>query len=196
MEQKNCDWTKDEFDKAYHDEEWCMPQHDDQRIFEMLILEGMQAGLSWNTILKKRKNFQKAFDHFDYHKIANYDEQKIQELLNNKGIIRNRLKIKSTVQNAKAFLDVQKEFGSFDTYIWSFTNGKQIDHQLKQLSDMPAITPLSDQISKDLKKRGFHFIGTTICYSFLQSIGIINDHIITCEHYTKCKNAMKSEQQC
>ena len=175
-----CGWAKGEKDILYHDTEWGVPSHDDAYIFEMLILEGFQAGLSWNTILQKRENFRKAFDNFDYRKIGEYDETKLNELLQNQGIIRNRLKINSTVTNARAFMKIQEEFGSFAKYIWNFTDNKRIINKWKELSEVPATSKLSDKISKDLKKRGFKFIGSTIIYSFLQAVGIIDDHLINC----------------
>ena len=177
-----CGWAKGEKDILYHDTEWGVPSHDDGYIFEMLILEGFQAGLSWNTILQKRENFRKAFDNFDYRKIAEYDETKLKELLQNQGIIRNRLKINSTVTNAIAFMKVQEEFGSFAKYIWNFTGNKRIINKWKELSEVPATSELSDKISKDLKKRGFKFVGSTIIYSFLQAIGIIDDHLMSCPY--------------
>lgn len=177
-----CGWAKGEKDILYHDTEWGVPSHDDRYIFEMLILEGFQAGLSWNTILQKRENFRKAFDNFDYRKMAEYDEMKLNELLKNEGIIRNRLKINSTVTNARAFMKVQQEFGSFAKYIWNFTDNKRIINKWKELSEVPATSELSDKISKDLKKRGFKFVGSTIIYSFLQAIGIIDDHLISCPY--------------
>ena len=180
-----CGWAKGEKDILYHDTEWGVPSHDDGYIFEMLILEGFQAGLSWNTILQKRENFRKAFDNFDYRKIAEYDETKLNELLQNQGIIRNRLKINSTVTNARAFMKVQEEFGSFAKYIWNFTDNKRIINKWKELSEVPATSELSDKISKDLKKRGFKFVGSTIIYSFLQAIGIIDDHLISCPYKTE-----------
>ena len=180
-----CGWAKGEKDILYHDTEWGVPSHDDGYIFEMLILEGFQAGLSWNTILQKRENFRKAFDNFDYRKMAEYDEMKLNELLKNGGIIRNRLKINSTVTNARAFMKVQEEFGSFAKYIWNFTDNKRIINKWKELSEVPATSELSDKISKDLKKRGFKFVGSTIIYSFLQAIGIIDDHLISCPYKKK-----------
>ena len=180
MNNNRCGWAKGEKDILYHDTEWGVASHDDGYIFEMLILEGFQAGLSWNTILQKRENFRKAFDNFDYRKMAEYDEMKLNELLKNEGIIRNRLKINSTVTNARAFMKVQKEFGSFAKYIWNFTDEKRIINKWKELSEVPATSKLSDKISKDLKKRGFKFIGSTIIYSFLQAVGIIDDHLINC----------------
>lgn len=187
MSEKICCWVHDEFDRKYHDEEWGKPCYDDHHLFEMLILEGMQAGLSWNTILKKRENFRKAFDNFDVHKVANYDEDKIQSLLQDSGIIRNRLKIRGTVKNAKAFIEVQKEFGNFHTYIWSFVNHTPIVNTITSIQDMPTSTSNSDTMSKDLKKRGFTFVGTTICYSFMQACGMVNDHEVTCKEYKNCK---------
>lgn len=166
---------------AYHDNRWCKPVHDDKELFAMLILEGAQAGLSWSTIIEKEENYRKAFDDFDPAKVAKYSENKIQKLLKNEGIIRNRRKIEAAVSNAKAFLMVQEEFGSFDHYIWSFTDGKTIDHHLMSMSEMPATSELSEKVSKDLKKRGFKFVGPTIIYSYLQGIGIYNDHIKTCD---------------
>ena len=180
-----CSWAKGEKDILYHDTEWGVPSYDDGYIFEMLILEGFQAGLSWNTILQKRENFRKAFDNFDYKKIAKYDEKKLNELMQNEGIIRNKLKINSTVTNAVSFMKIQKEFGSFSDYIWGFTDKKRIINKWKDLSEVPATTELSDKISKDLKKRGFKFIGSTIIYSFLQAIGIIDDHLASCPYKTK-----------
>ena len=177
-----CGWAKGEKDILYHDTEWGVPSHDDGYIFEMLILEGFQAGLSWNNILQKRENFREAFHNFDYKKIAEYNETKLDELLQNQGIIRNRLKINSTVTNAKAFMKVQEEFGSFAKYIWNFTDNKRIINKWKELSEVPATSELSDKISKDLKKRGFKFIGSTIIYSFLQAIGIIDDHLMSCPY--------------
>ena len=184
MKNKNnrCDWAKGEKDILYHDTEWGNPSYDDIYIFEMLILEGFQAGLSWTTVLSKRENFKKAFDNFDYKKISKYDEKKLNSLLNDEGIIRNRLKVYSTVTNAKSFITIQKEFGSFSNYIWGFTDNKRIVNKWKNLSEVPASTDLSDKISKDLKKRGFKFVGSTIIYSFLQAIGIIDDHLISCPY--------------
>lgn len=181
MRKNRCKWATKEIFHKYHDTEWCVPIHNDRVHFEFLVLEGAQAGLSWETVLKKRENYRKAFDNFNPKKIAEYKTKKIKELLNNEGIIRNRLKIESVVKNAKAFLKVQKEFGSFDKYIWSFTSGKSKINKIKSASDMPAKTPLSDKISKDLKKRGFSFVGSTIIYSHLQAIGVVNDHEDSCD---------------
>ncbi len=182
MPTKNrCAWCeKDDLYRDYHDNEWGKPVYDDQLLFEFLILETFQAGLSWYTILKKRENFRKAFDRFDYQKVARYNEKKIQELLQNEGIIRNRLKIRGAVANAIAFMEVQKEFGSFSSYIWAFTDGKPIENRRKSLSEIPATTPLSDAISKDLKKRGFKFVGSTVVYAHMQATGMVNDHVVDC----------------
>ncbi len=181
---KRCAWPGDDaLYIKYHDEEWGVPVHDDAKLFEFLILEGAQAGLSWITILRKRENYRQAFDQFDVKRIARYDQKKINALLKNEGIVRNRLKIHSTIQNAKAFLEVQKEFGSFDRYIWQFVDGKPKINRLKSLKDLPARTEVSDQISKDLKTRGFNFVGSTICYAFMQAVGMVNDHRIDCFRY-------------
>jgi len=179
---KRCEWAENqpEFYQKYHDEEWGNPHHDDKLLFELLILEGAQAGLSWNTILKKRNNYRNAFNNFDPKKVATYDEKKINELIQNEGIVRNKLKIRSTIQNAKVFLEIQKEFKSFDKYIWSFTNNKQIINHPKTIREIQTKSELSDTISKDLKRRGMNFVGSTIIYSYLQAIGIIEDHVETC----------------
>src|SRR5688500_7427020 len=183
---KRCTWPSNELSIAYHDTEWGVPQHDDQKLFEFLILEGAQAGLSWDTILRKRENYREAFDGFDVNKVARYTEKRVEKLLQNEGIIRNRLKIASAVSNAKAFLKVQKEFGSFDNYIWSFTGGKPIVNKLKESSQIPAKTDVSDTISKELKKRGFNFVGSTIMYAFMQATGMVNDHLTSCFRYKQC----------
>jgi DNA-3-methyladenine glycosylase I len=181
QELKRCSWClSSELYKTYHDEEWGVPVYDDQKLFEFLILETFQAGLSWITILKKRDNFRKAFDNFDYKKIAAYTEDKIQELLLDAGIIRNKLKVYSAVSNAVAFMKVQEEFGSFSKYIWQFTDGKPIDNKIQTLKDIPSTTPLSDAISKDLKKRGFKFVGSTVVYAHMQATGMVNDHVVDC----------------
>jgi DNA-3-methyladenine glycosylase I len=181
---KRCEWgTSDPLYTEYHDREWGTPEHDDRKLFELLILEGMQAGLSWITILGKRKNLKKAFDNFDAKKIARYDRKKISELLSDEGIIRNRLKIGAAVENAKAFLAVRKEFGSFDAYIWQFVGGKPKVNAWKSLKEIPSKTPESDAMSKDLKRRGFTFVGSTICYAFMQAVGLVNDHIMDCFRY-------------
>jgi DNA-3-methyladenine glycosylase I len=178
---KRCQWAEfDQLSKEYHDKEWGVPVHNDRKLFEFIILEGMQAGLSWSTILKKRENFRKAFDNFDSKKIARYDKRKIKELLSNPGIIRNRLKIEAAIQNAKSFLAVQKEFGSFDKYIWQFVNYKPIVNAWKSMKQLPARTAESDAMSIDLKKRGFKFVGSTICYAHMQATGMVNDHTVDC----------------
>jgi len=178
-----CPWATNDLSIRYHDEEWGKPVHDDRRLFEFLILEGAQAGLSWDTILKKRENYRAAFDNFDPKKIARYDRRKIETLMGNAGIIRNRLKIASAIKNAKAFLKVQDEFGSFDAYIWQFTAGAPIVNTRRSMKQVPARSPESDAMSKDLKKRGFSFVGTTICYAFMQAVGMVNDHLISCFRY-------------
>jgi len=175
-----CAWPQTELDIAYHDTEWGVPVHDDRRLFEMLILEGAQAGLSWSTILKKRENYRRAFDNFDARRIAKYDARNVSSLLADAGIVRNRLKIAATIQNAKAFLAVQKEFGSFDAYLWQFVGGKAIQNRRQSLKDIPPRTPESDAMSKDLLKRGFKFVGSTICYAFMQAVGMVNDHTVDC----------------
>jgi DNA-3-methyladenine glycosylase I len=179
-----CGWSlTDPLYKTYHDDEWGVPVHDDRKLFEMLILEGAQAGLSWITILKKRKNYRAAFDRFDPRKIAAYDARKKKELLANAGIVRNRLKIEATISNARAFLAVQKEFGSFDSYIWQFVGGKPTMNRRTSLKKIPPKTPESDAMSKDLKLRGFRFVGSTICYAFMQATGMVNDHVTSCFRY-------------
>jgi DNA-3-methyladenine glycosylase I len=180
-----CPWPSNDLSIRYHDEEWGTPAHDDNILFEFLILEGAQAGLSWDTILKKRENYRAAFDNFDPKKIARYDRRKIQTLMKNAGIIRNRLKIASAVQNAEAFLKVQEDFGSFDTYIWQFTGGSPRVNSWRSSKQVPASTAESDAMSKDLKKRGFSFVGTTICYAFMQAVGIVNDHLTSCFRYSE-----------
>ena len=184
-EKPRCDWAKNDLAIHYHDTEWGVAQHDDQKLFEFLILEGAQAGLSWDTVLRKRENYRAAFDNFDAKKIALYDDKKQAELLENEGIIRNRLKIKSAIQNADAFLKIQSEFGSFDKYIWNFVDGKPIVNSWKSLSEVPAKTEISDKISKDLKKRGFNFVGSTIMYAFMQACGLVNDHLVLCFRYNE-----------
>jgi DNA-3-methyladenine glycosylase I len=183
-DKKRCSWPTDNpLMIKYHDREWGTPVHNDRKLFEFLLLEGMQAGLSWSTILNKRENFRSAFDNFDFNKIVNYDKRKINSLLKDAGIIRNKLKIDSAITNAKAFLKVREEFGTFDKYIWGFVNGKPINNKLKSLKDIPAKTKLSDEISKDLKKRGFKFVGSTIVYAHMQATGMVNDHTIDCYRY-------------
>ncbi len=179
-----CPWpANDPMYIKYHDKEWGVPIHSDKKLFEFLLLEGFQAGLSWRTILLKRKNFRKAFDNFDFNKVAKYDKRKINSLMKDAGIIRNRLKINSAVINAKAFLEVRKEFGTFDKYIWGFVNSKPIKNKFKFLRELPARTELSDLISKDLKQRGFNFVGSTIVYAHMQATGMVNDHLTTCFRY-------------
>jgi DNA-3-methyladenine glycosylase I len=181
---KRCEWgNSDPLYITYHDKEWGVPVHEDRTLFEFLCLEGAQAGLSWLTILKKRGNYRKAFDNFDVEKVARYDARKIAYLLNDPGIVRNRLKVNAFVTNARAFLRVQEEFGSFDTYNWRFVDGKPKVNRWKSLSEIPANTPESDAMSKDLKKRGFVFVGTTICYAHMQAIGMVQDHVISCFRY-------------
>jgi DNA-3-methyladenine glycosylase I len=186
---KRCQWVPldNPLYVKYHDEEWGVPVHDDRLLFEFLILEGAQAGLSWITILKKRENYRLAFDRFDPQKVARYGQKKIDALLQNSGIIRNRLKIAAAVQNARAFLEIQAEFGSFDTFIWKFVEGKPIINQWKTLKEIPAKTPLSDTISKELKKRGFKFVGSTILYAHMQATGMVNDHTTDCFRYQELK---------
>jgi DNA-3-methyladenine glycosylase I len=181
-----CGWARNELAIRYHDREWGVPLHDDRALFELLILEGAQAGLSWDTILQKRDNYRAAFDGFDAKKIARYDQRKLRALLKNEGIVRNRLKIASAVQNAKAFLAVQKEFGSFDRYIWQFVGNKPLVNDWKS-KKVPSRTAESDAMSKDLKKRGFTFVGSTICYAFMQATGMVNDHAAECFRYGECR---------
>jgi DNA-3-methyladenine glycosylase I len=183
---KRCSWANGDLYIAYHDNEWGVPVHDDRHLFEMLILEGAQAGLSWITILKKRDNYRKAFDNFNAAKIARYDARRIKKLLSNPDIVRNRLKVNATIQNAKAFLAVQKQFGSFDKYIWQFVGGKPILNSWKK-GQTPARTIESDAMSKDLLKRGFKFVGSTICYAYMQAVGMVNDHAVDCFRYKKAR---------
>ena len=178
-----CAWANNELAIRYHDEEWGVPVHDDRTLFEFLILEGAQAGLSWNTILNKRKNYRKAFSGFHPQRVARYDRRKIQQLLLDPGIVRNRLKVASAVANAQAFLAIQKEFESFDRYIWQFVGGKPRVHSPRSLKQVPARSAESDAMSKDLKKRGFNFVGSTICYAFMQAVGMVNDHVVDCFRY-------------
>ena len=178
-----CGWASGELLVRYHDEEWGVPVHDDRALFEFLILEGAQAGLSWNTILNKRDNYRQAFAGFDPQRVARYDQRKIAQLLRNPGIVRNQLKIASAIGNAKAFLKVQKEFGSFDRYIWQFVEGKPRLNSPRSLKQIPARTPDSDAISQDLKRHGFNFVGSTICYAFMQAVGMVNDHVVACFRY-------------
>ena len=180
---KRCSWARDELSIVYHDTEWGVPLHDDRRLFELLILEGAQAGLSWITILKKRPAYRAAFDRFDARKVARYDEAKVAALLADEGIVRNRLKIRAAVQNAQAFLAVQKEFGSFDRYVWQFVGGQPLRNGWRRSEKLPARTEHSDALSKDLAKRGFKFVGSTICYAFMQATGMVNDHLVACYRY-------------
>jgi len=181
---KRCQWPgNDKLMLEYHDKEWGVPVYDDNKLFEMIILEGAQAGLTWATILKRRNTYRKAFDNFNAQKISKYNSKDIKRLLNDKGIIRNRLKIHATINNAKIFLEIKKEFGSFSKYIWSFVNYKPIVNRRKTLKDIPATTTVSDNMNKDLKKRGFKFVGSTICYAFMQSVGMVNDHTTDCFCY-------------
>ena len=184
MAKTKCGWcVGDDLYESYHDNEWGVPVRDDETMFEFLILETFQAGLSWITILRKRENFRKAFDNFDYRKIANYNEAKIQELLQDAGIIRNKLKVRATVNNARAYMQIQEEFGTFCDYIWSFVNGTPIKNSFEDYRNAPSSTELSDQISKDLKKRGFKFVGSTVVYAHMQATGMVNDHEISCFRY-------------
>jgi DNA-3-methyladenine glycosylase I len=178
-----CDWAKNDLAIRYHDAEWGVPTRDDRKLFEFLILEGAQAGLSWDTILRKRENYRKAFDNFEAEKIARFDERRVAELLLNEGIVRNRLKIASTIQNAKSYLKILDEFGSFDSYIWQFVDDKPVKNVWKTSSEVPAKTSVSDAMSKDLKKRGFNFVGSTIMYAFMQACGLVNDHLVSCFRY-------------
>lgn len=181
---KRCPWGRDdELYIKYHDEEWGAPVHDDMKHFEFLVLESAQAGLSWETILKKRENYRKAYDGFDPVKVSKYTEKKIAKLMDNAGIVRNRKKIEASINNANRFLEIQKEYGSFDRYIWSFSSGKQVINRWKKITEIPASTELSDRVSADLRKRGFKFIGTTTIYAHLQAVGIVNDHVVTCFRY-------------
>jgi len=184
---KRCEWANgNELYEKYHDEEWGVPSYDDRHLFEMLILEGAQAGLNWITILKKREGYRKAFNDFDAQKIARYSQKKIDKLLQNPEIIRNKLKVNSTVSNAKIFLEIQKESGSFSDYIWQFVGGEPVQNKWKKQSDVPATTEVSDEMSKVLKKRGFKFVGSTICYAYMQAVGMVNDHTLGCSCYKKC----------
>ncbi|MBU0754890.1 MAG: DNA-3-methyladenine glycosylase I [Planctomycetes bacterium] len=193
---KRCDWAEGgDLMRAYHDEEWGVPLHDDRLLFEFLSLEGAQAGLSWSTILNKRDRYRQAFSNFDPDKVARYTAQKLEKLLLNPGIVRNRLKVQSMVINARAFQAVQAEFGSFDAYLWAFTNGESLQNRWRTLKEIPAHTPLSDLLSKDLKRRGFKFVGSTICYAFMQAVGMVNDHTIDCFRYQGIAALGKSEKK-
>lgn len=186
-----CHWAQKEINIPYHDEEWGVPVHDDRLLFEFLILEGAQAGLSWDTILAKRARYREDFGNFVVHKVARYDSKKVRALLKDPGIVRNRLKINSTVSNARAFLRVQEEFGSFDSYLWRFVDGKPIQNAWKLHKQLPAKTKISDALSKDLQKRGFRFVGSTICYAFMQAIGMVNDHLVTCFRYAELNDKFR-----
>jgi len=182
---KRCEWAKDEPNITYHDKEWGKPQHNDQKLFEFLILEGAQAGLSWTTILKRRDGYRKAFSDFDALKVSKYTQKRVEKLLKDESIIRNKLKINSAINNAKQFLKVQEEFGSFDKYLWGFVKNKPIKNKFKKLSDLPATTEISEKLSQDLKKLGFNFVGPTICYALMQATGMVNDHTSNCFLYKK-----------
>jgi DNA-3-methyladenine glycosylase I len=182
-----CHWATNELNTTYHDEEWGVPLHDDRKLFELVILEGAQAGLSWDTVLKKRSRYREVFDGFNPEKVARYDKKKVRELLKDAGIIRNRLKIAATISNAQALLKVQKEFGSFDKYIWQFVGGSPKQNAWKTHKQLPAKTPTSDAMCKDLKKRGFRFVGSTICYAFMQATGMVNDHLVSCFRYAQVR---------
>jgi DNA-3-methyladenine glycosylase I len=183
-----CEWAgTDPLYQAYHDEEWGIPVHDDRKLFEMLILEGAQAGLAWITILRKRENYRKAFDVFDPKKVARYTDKRLAKLLTNEGIVRNRLKVAAARTNARAFVAAQKEYGSFDEYIWQFVGGRPVQNSRRAMKDLPAMTVESDAMSKDLKKRGFKFVGSTICYAFMQAVGMVNDHVVGCYRYQQLK---------
>jgi DNA-3-methyladenine glycosylase I len=177
---RRCEWAKNELYIAYHDNEWGVPVHDDRNLFEFLILEGMQAGLSWETILRKRDNYRAALDNFEVSAVASYKQPKVHQLLANPGIIRNRLKIEAAVQNARLFLDIQKEFGSFDAYVWEFVGGRQIQNKWGASKEVPTSTAEANALSKDLRRRGFKFVGPTICYAFMQAVGMVNDHLVHC----------------
>ena len=182
---KRCDWAKDEPNMTYHDEEWGVPEHDDQKLFEFLILEGAQAGLSWSTILNRRDGYCDAFSNFDVVIVSKYTQNHVKKLVQNKAIIRNKLKINSAINNAKKFIEIQKQFGTFDEYLWGFVNHKTINNKFKKHSDLPACTTISENLSNDLKKRGFTFVGPIICYALMQAVGMVNDHTVNCFKYCK-----------
>jgi DNA-3-methyladenine glycosylase I len=184
---KRCVWPKNELAITYHDKEWGVPLHDEHKLFEFLVLEGAQAGLSWDTILRKREAYREAFDNFDVEKVSRYAERKFAQLMQNEGIIRNRLKVGSAITNAKAFIQVQKEYGSFDKYIWTFVDSKPIVNRWEESSQIPATSDVSDKISKDMKKRGFSFVGSTIIYAHMQATGMVNDHLVSCFRYKECQ---------
>lgn len=192
-ERIRCPWAQGEQYIAYHDDEWGVPVHDDRLLFEFLILEGAQAGLSWVTILKKRENYRTAFDNFEPAVVAKYGKKKVKSLLADEGIVRNRLKVESAIDNAKAFLSVQEEFGTFDEYLWRFVEGKSKQNQWKALGEVPAKTPESDAMSKDLKRRGFRFVGSTICYAFMQATGMVNDHLVDCFRHAELRPRRQSK---
>jgi DNA-3-methyladenine glycosylase I len=179
-----CPWARDDLARRYHDEEWGVPLHDDRLLFEFIVLEGAQAGLSWDTILRKRESYRAAFDNFDPARVARYDKRRVERLMNNAGIVRNRLKIASAVQNARSFLKIKSEFGSFDKYIWQFVGGAPKRNQWKSIKQVPPETPASIAMSKDLRQRGFNFVGSTICYAFMQATGMVNDHLVSCFRYS------------
>ena len=190
-----CEWAnRDKVEQSYHDNEWGVAIHDDRRLFEFLVLEGAQAGLSWSTILRKREGYRKAFDNFDARKISQYSENDVSRLLANSEIIRNRLKISATITNARAFLEAQEQFGSFDHYIWQFVNGRPIQNSWEKMTDIPSSTPESEAMSKDLQKRGFKFVGATICYAFMQAVGMVNDHVVGCFRHKELKNKDEHNQ--
>jgi DNA-3-methyladenine glycosylase I len=182
---KRCEWAKDEPNTTYHDEEWGKPQHDDQKLFEFLILEGAQAGLSWTTILNRREGYRKAFSNFDVKRVSKYTQKHVEKLLQDESIIRNKLKINSAINNAKLFLKIQDEFGSFDNYLWRFVNYKPIKNKFKQQGDLPSTSEISEKLSQDLKKQGFNFVGPIICYALMQAVGMVNDHTSDCFLYKK-----------
>jgi DNA-3-methyladenine glycosylase I len=190
-----CPWATTEPAITYHDEEWGVPVHDDRVLFEFLILEGAQAGLSWNTILKKRENYRKAFNGFSPEKVARYGKRDVQRLLGNDGIVRNKLKIAAAIQNAKSFLIVKKEFGSFDAYLWQFVGGHPIQNRWQRLADLPARTAGSDAMSRDLLRRGFKFVGSTICYALMQATGMVNDHLVTCPRHAELASAGRRQRK-
>lgn len=194
MSKKRCPWPTDEIYCAYHDEEWGVPNHDDRHLFEMLILEGAQAGLSWSTILRKRQSYRNAFHNFDAEQISRYTERDVQRLMSDAGIVRNRLKIAAAIQNAKSFLKVREEFGSFECYIWSFVDGRPIQNQWREMKQVPAKTAESDAMSKDLLKRGFKFVGSTICYAYMQAVGMVNDHLVDCFRWQELSSAAKKRK--
>jgi DNA-3-methyladenine glycosylase I len=187
-----CQWANTDLSIVYHDAEWGVPCHDDRALFELLILEGAQAGLSWSTILNKRTGYRRAFDNFDPRRVARYDSRKVKQLLANPEIVRNRLKIAASIRNAEAYIDVQKEFGSFDAYVWRFVGARPVQNARRSLREVPARTPESDAMSKDLLKRGFKFVGSTICYAFMQATGMVNDHVVECFRYREIKRAVSS----